>query len=181
MPDPNRIIRGDGWAKLQEANIGTGDFDSDFKAQIQEMNRDFIRHHKNEVEVEPSASSASKETVILRDDLGKEAAAEFLRLVAGQWCLRFARRGKQVGEERCRIDSTGGYYLLDRRPGSFGARSRTFTMTRSREAQRSSRSRREENVGSTRERLYCFRTAAGWKAMMIVGRVLCMNGLSRMP
>ncbi len=45
------------------------------------------------------------------------AAAEFLRLIAGQWHLRFTIAGKPPGEERCRIDAVGGYYLLDRRPG----------------------------------------------------------------
>ena len=46
MPDPNRTVYGEGWAKLREANIATADFDPDLKAQVEEMNRDFIRQHK---------------------------------------------------------------------------------------------------------------------------------------
>jgi len=48
MPDPNRTVYGEGWAKLREADINTVDFDSDLKAEIEEMNRDFIRHHRHE-------------------------------------------------------------------------------------------------------------------------------------
>jgi pyrimidine deaminase RibD-like protein len=45
-PDPNRTVYGEGWAKLREANIATADFNPDLKAQVEEMNRDFIRQHK---------------------------------------------------------------------------------------------------------------------------------------
>ncbi len=51
------------------------------------------------------------------DPAKKAAAAKFLRLAAGEWHLHFTRNGERSGEERCRIDAAGGYYLLDRRPG----------------------------------------------------------------
>ncbi|MGO8689937.1 MAG: deaminase [Thermoguttaceae bacterium] len=45
IPDPNRTVYGEGWAKLQEARIDTANFDTDLKDQIEEMNREFIRLH----------------------------------------------------------------------------------------------------------------------------------------
>lgn len=47
MPDPNRMVFGEGWARLREANVAIADFDSDLKHEIEEMNRDFIRCHKH--------------------------------------------------------------------------------------------------------------------------------------
>jgi pyrimidine deaminase RibD-like protein len=45
MLDPNPTICGKGFRKLRDANIGVNLFDDDLKAQIEEMNRDFIRYH----------------------------------------------------------------------------------------------------------------------------------------
>ncbi len=45
IPDPNRTVYGEGWAKLQEAKIDTANFDRDLKDEIEEMNREFIRLH----------------------------------------------------------------------------------------------------------------------------------------
>jgi pyrimidine deaminase RibD-like protein len=58
MPDPNPTVHGEGWARLQEANIVVDGFDSDLKAQIEEMNREFIRYHKNAPEGSATSSSA---------------------------------------------------------------------------------------------------------------------------
>jgi pyrimidine deaminase RibD-like protein len=57
MPDPNRTVYGEGWAKLREAGIDTANFDEDLKAEIEEMNREFINQHKN---ANDSALSAGK-------------------------------------------------------------------------------------------------------------------------
>jgi pyrimidine deaminase RibD-like protein len=45
MHDPNRTVYGRGWVMLQEAGILTADFEPDLKAEIKELNREFIRHH----------------------------------------------------------------------------------------------------------------------------------------
>ena len=47
MHDPNPTVYGGGWARLRAAGIATADFDQDLTAEIQEMNREFIRHHEH--------------------------------------------------------------------------------------------------------------------------------------
>jgi hypothetical protein len=56
MHDPNPMVYGGGWARLQEAGIVTADFENDLKEEIKEMNREFIRHHENAAEPAPPDS-----------------------------------------------------------------------------------------------------------------------------
>ena len=46
MLDPNPEISGKGYTKLRDANTGVSLFHDDLKSQIEEMNREFTRHHK---------------------------------------------------------------------------------------------------------------------------------------
>ena len=56
MLDLNPDISGKGVQRLREANIAVALFHPDLMAKIEEMNREFIRHHKNAA---PAASSDS--------------------------------------------------------------------------------------------------------------------------
>jgi pyrimidine deaminase RibD-like protein len=44
--DPNKIIQGEGEFKLREAGIQIARFDHDLMSAIEELNREFIRHHR---------------------------------------------------------------------------------------------------------------------------------------
>lgn len=68
--DPNPEIFGKGFQKLRDANIAVVLFYPDLMSQIEEMNREFIRHHKRAAEPassesDPHAAPAGSETRIL--------------------------------------------------------------------------------------------------------------------
>ena len=118
--DPNPKISGKGFRELRKANIAVDVFPPDLMSKIEEMNREFIRHHENAPEPAPLESGAHAARATLErpaDPAKKAAAAEFLRLATGKWHLQFTGGGKPIPGEKCRIDAAGGYYLLDRQPG----------------------------------------------------------------
>lgn len=65
MLDPNPKISGKGVLKLREANIAVDLFPPDLMANIEEMNREFIRQHKNAAEPSPPAAGSDLETAIV--------------------------------------------------------------------------------------------------------------------
>ena len=60
MPDPNRTVYGEGWARLQEAGIATADFDRDLKNEIEEMNREFIWYHRKTAQRSPTSGESGQ-------------------------------------------------------------------------------------------------------------------------
>lgn len=112
MLDPNPIISGKGVQRLREANIDVAMFPKDLAAQVEELNRDFIRDQKRQGEL-PEVSPAR-----LRESQGYALDTWYTNLNRTFWNQNYHREPSSIFAHL--VEVVGGLSALasnKRKPG----------------------------------------------------------------